>query len=346
MREKQHSELRHQARSFDDPWVESLQQGFDAFFEFIPNLIAFLVILVVGYFVAKLVKGFVSKALEKLGLDRALHESDAGQYVERVSPDAHPSRMVEMVAFWLIFLFVLTAAIGALQMPAVTAFMNQVLAYLPNVIAAVVIFVVAAAVAGAVGGAVRKLMGETSTGKLIRAAVPSLIMVIAVFMVLNRLKIAEEIVTITYAALLGSVALGMALAFGLGGREVAGRMLEDAQDKARTRRTRPRTTSRRARSEPTPTGSSRRRRSRRSARTTGARTRTYPTPGRGSWSTASDLRRSRSSSRQTVSGVSGPSVAATPRIKRCRAGSRPRTVSGSAARLGGPARTESSCGGR
>jgi succinate dehydrogenase/fumarate reductase cytochrome b subunit len=211
---------------------DSLQQGLDAFFAFIPNLLAFLVILVIGYFIAKLVKGIVSKALEKLGLDRALHESDAGQYVEKVSPDAKPSRMVGAVGFWLIFLFVLSAAIGALQIPAVTAFMNEVLAYLPNVIAAVVIFVVAAALAGAVGGAVHKLMGDTSTGKLVRAAVPSLIMVIAVFMVLNQLKIAEEIVTITYAALLGSVALGMALAFGLGGREVAGQMLEDAQDKA------------------------------------------------------------------------------------------------------------------
>ena len=215
---------------------ESLQQGLDAFFAFIPNLLAFLVILVIGYFIAKLVKGVVSKALEKLGLDRALHESDAGQYVEKVSPDAKPSRMVGAVGFWLIFLFVLSAAIGALQIPAVTAFMDEVLAYLPNVIAAVVIFVVAAALAGAVGGAVHKLMGDTSTGKLVRAAVPSLIMVIAVFMVLNQLKIAEEIVTITYAALLGSVALGMALAFGLGGREVAGQMLEDAQDKAEDRK--------------------------------------------------------------------------------------------------------------
>jgi hypothetical protein len=210
---------------------DSLQQGVDAFFEFVPNLIAFLVILVVGYFIAKIVKGIISKALEKLGLDRALHESDAGEYVERVSPGAKPSNLVGAVGFWLIFLFVLTAAIGALQIPAVTTFMNQVLAYLPNVIAAVIIFVLAAAIAGAVGGAVHKLMGDTATGRLLRAAAPSLIMVIAVFMVLNQLKIAEEIVTITYAALLGSVALGMALAFGLGGREVAGRMLEDAYDK-------------------------------------------------------------------------------------------------------------------
>ena len=63
--------------------------------------------------------------------------------------------------------------------------------------------------------------------------VPALIMVIAVFMILNQLKIAPQIVTLTYTFLLGSVALAGALAFGLGGREVAARMLEDAYQKGR-----------------------------------------------------------------------------------------------------------------
>ena len=214
----------------------SLQQGFDSFFEFLPRLLGFLVILVVGYFIAKLVKTVVSKALEKLGMDKALHESDAGQYAEKVSPGSKPSRLIGAVAFWLIFVFVLTAAIGALGIPAVTTFMNEVLAYLPNVIAAVAIFVLAGVVAGAIGGLVHKTMGDTATGKMLRAAVPALVMVIAVFMILNQLHIAPEIVTITYAALIGSVALGMALAFGLGGREVAGQMLSDAYDKGQEKR--------------------------------------------------------------------------------------------------------------
>jgi hypothetical protein len=210
---------------------ESLQGALDSFFEFLPNLLGFLVILLVGYLIAKAVKALVSKGLQAVGLDRALSESDAGQYVAKVSPDARPSKLIATVVFWLIFLVVLTAAIGALEIPAVTAFMDDVLGYLPNVIAAVVIFVVAAAIAGAVGGLIDQLIGDTATGRLLRAAAPSLIMVIAVFMILNQLKIAEEVVTITYAALLGAVALGMALAFGLGGRNVAGRMLEDAYDR-------------------------------------------------------------------------------------------------------------------
>jgi hypothetical protein len=207
---------------------ESLQSALNALVGFLPNLLGFLVILVVGYVVARILRAIVAKVLEKVGLDRALHRSEAGQYVERVSPDASPSKFIGVVVFWLIVLFVLTAAIGALKIPAVTAFMNQVLAYLPNVIAAVVIFVVAAAIAGAVGGLVHRTMGHTPTGRVLRAAVPSLVMAIAIFMILNQLRIAEQIVFITYAALIGAVALGSALAFGLGGRQVAARMLEDA----------------------------------------------------------------------------------------------------------------------
>jgi hypothetical protein len=61
---------------------------------------------------------------------------------------------------------------------------------------------------------------------------------IAVFMVLNQLRIATDIVTITYAALMGAVALGAALAFGLGGRDVASRMLEEAYRRGQAERAR------------------------------------------------------------------------------------------------------------
>ena len=212
---------------------DSIQQGLDAFFGFLPNLLAFLVILVVGYFIAKVVSRIVQMVAEKAGLDKALHESDAKQYVDRVMPNASPSAAIGKVFFYIIFLFVLSAAIGALKIPAVTAFMNQVLAYLPNVIAAIIIFVVAAAVAGAVAGGVAKLMCDTPTGKVVATAVPALVMLIAIFMILNQLRIAPEMVTITYAALLGAVALGSALAFGLGGRQVAADMLSTAYDKGR-----------------------------------------------------------------------------------------------------------------
>lgn len=213
--------------------AQSLQRALNGLLGFIPSLIGFLIILVIGFLIARAVRALVTTLLRKAKLDHALHSGQSGEYVKKVSPEASPSALVGGVVFWLIFLFVLTAAIGALKIPSVTAFMDRVLNYLPNVIAAVIIFVIAGAIAAAIGGAVAKLMGDTPTGKVVGTAVPVLIMGIAVFMILNQLRIAPAIVQITYIALLGSVALGSALAFGLGGREVAGQMLTQAYEQGR-----------------------------------------------------------------------------------------------------------------
>src|SRR5947209_12970924 len=210
--------------------TSSLQRALDSVLGFVPNIVCFLVILAIGYIIARIVKAVVNKALTKLNVDDHLTRSHAGNFVEKVSPGGRPSRLVGGVAFWLVFLFALTAAIGALKIPAVTSFMNQVLAYLPNVIAAVAIFVVASVVATAVVAAVQKTMGDTPTGKIVETVVPGLVMAIAVFMILTQLKIAVAIVTITYAALLGMLALAGALAFGLGGRDVAAQLLQSAYE--------------------------------------------------------------------------------------------------------------------
>jgi hypothetical protein len=208
--------------------ADSIQQGLDALLGFIPNIIGFLIILLIGWVVARLVKAAVTRLLQGIGLDRALHNSDAGRYVEQLSPGASPARLIATLAYWFIFLFAISVAISALKIPALTGFLRDVQGYLPNVIAAILIFVIAAVLAGAIGGAAHKLMGDTPTGRVVRAVAPTLILAIATFMVLNQLQIAPQIVTITYAALLGTLALAGGLAFGLGGREVAGDMLRSA----------------------------------------------------------------------------------------------------------------------
>ena len=215
---------------------DSVQQALDSFFGFLPNLLGFLVILVIGYIVARVVKGILIKVLEKAGLDRALHSGQTGEYVEKLSPGASPSRLVGSIAFWFLFLGAVSLAVSALKIAALTTFVSAIYGYLPNVIAAVIIFVVAGAIAGAVATLVTRTMGDTPTGKLVASIVPVLIMAIAAFMILNQLQIAPAIVTITYAVLLGSLGLGMALAFGLGGRETAAQLVAGAYDKGQEQR--------------------------------------------------------------------------------------------------------------
>ena len=214
----------------------SVQQGLDSFFGFLPKLLGFLVVLAIGWIVAKVVKAVVTKALEKVGLDRALHSGSTGQYAERIAPNTSPSRLIGSLAYWFIFLGAIAIAVSQLGISALDNFVQAIAAYLPNVVVAILIFVIAGVVAAAVGALVARTMGDTPTGKVVGSVVPVLVMAIATFMILNQLHIATEIVTITYAALIGGVFLAMALAFGLGGREVAGRMLNDAYDKGQEQR--------------------------------------------------------------------------------------------------------------
>ncbi len=210
---------------------DSLQQALDRFFGFLPNLLGFLVILLIGYIIARVVKAILTKLLTKVGLDRALHTGQTGHYVEKVSPGASPSRLVGSIAFWFVFLGAVSLAVSALKIPALTTFVSAIYGYLPNVIAAVIIFVIAGAIAAAVAALIANTMGDTPTGKLVASIAPLLIMAIATFMILNQLQIAPEIVTITYGVLLGSLGLGMALAFGLGGRDTAAQLVSGAYDK-------------------------------------------------------------------------------------------------------------------
>ena len=210
---------------------DSFQRTTDGIFGFLPNLVGFLLILLVGYLVSKVVAKIVKTVLDKVHLDRRLHESSANRYVDAVLPGASPANGISRVVFWLIFIFFVTAAIGALGIPAATSFMNEVLAYLPNVIVAILIFIVAALLSGAVAGAVVRFMGDTPTGKVVGAVAPAVIMTIAFFMILEQLQIAPEIVRIAFTAIMFALALGLALAFGLGGRELAADLLRQAKDK-------------------------------------------------------------------------------------------------------------------
>lgn len=169
--------------------TRSIQEGLNEVVAFIPEFIAALAILVIGYFVAKIVGGLVARVLRRAGFDRTLHAGPGGDWVRRVTPA--PARLVGRLVFWVLFL-------------------------------------VAGALATGVSRLARQTMGGTPLGKIVAAAAPILVMAIAGFMILDQLQIAPDIVRITYAAILGAIALGSALAFGLGGRDVARQMLEGA----------------------------------------------------------------------------------------------------------------------
>lgn len=194
-----------------------------------PKLLAALLILLIGYLVAKGIGRLVRKALMGMKLDQRLHAGSGGNIIQRAFP--HPSKLIGKVTFWVIFLGVISLGVGTLGIPLLTDLIRGFYSYIPNIIAALLIFLVASAISVGVAGLVTNVMGNTPTGKVLAGAAPTLVMGLAIFMILNQLRIAPAIVTITYAALVGGASLGAALAFGLGGREMAAQIWKSAYEK-------------------------------------------------------------------------------------------------------------------
>lgn len=197
----------------------------------LPKLLSAIAILIIGYIVAKIIKAIITKALRAARLDHLLNVSPIGGYLERVTTS--PARTVGTVVYWLIYLGVVSLAVSVLGIPALTAFIAAIYGYLPNVVAAVLIFLIAAGISAGIAGLAVKLMGDTPTGKLMASVLPTLTMVIAVFMILDQLKIAPAIVNITYAGLVATMVLGVGLSVGLGGREVASDAIGEAYRKGK-----------------------------------------------------------------------------------------------------------------
>ena len=208
---------------------DSIQRGINELFAFIPELIAAILILIVGWIIASWLGKLVARVLRRAGFDRVLHEGQAGSWVQRAT--GNPSQLVGMIVKWAVILGVISLAVSVLGISALSAFVGEIFEYLPNVIAALLIFLVAGAIAGVAATLASRFLGDSPLGKIVGTAAPILVMAIATFMILDQLQIAPDIVRITYALVLGAVALGSALAFGLGGRDVAREMLMGAYRK-------------------------------------------------------------------------------------------------------------------
>ncbi len=129
--------------------------------------------------------------------------------------------------FWFVFIIALTMAADALGIPQVSAVLAQLIAYIPNIIAAILILILAALLANFISGIVR---GATGSG-LLASISQYAIIVYAAFAALTELGIAVQLTAPTFLIVLGAVALAAAIAFGWGGRDVAKDIIERYYDR-------------------------------------------------------------------------------------------------------------------
>ena len=200
--------------------IESgLTEAWERIATFIPKLLGFLAILIVGYFVAKLVAKVVDGLLERIGFDRWVERGALKTALDGSKFDA--SDILSVVAFWAVFLISLQLAFGVFGPNPVSDLIQGIIAYLPNLFAAVVILVIVSALARVVTDLLAAALGEVSGGGWIARVAGMAILVIGVFAALNQLQIAPEIVNGLFYALL-AIIVGVAIvAFGGGGIQTA-----------------------------------------------------------------------------------------------------------------------------
>ncbi len=204
--------------------TQSLTQGLGNFFEFIPQLVGAIIILIVGYIVAKILQAVVGRFLKAVGFDGWMERSGIKQFFDRAQTNQTPATILGKLVFWFVFIIAITMATDALGISQVSEVFAQLIAYIPNIIAAVLILVLAGLLAQFVSGLVRGATGVDILGTVAQVA----IIVYAVFAALTQLGIAVQLTAPTFLILLGAVALAAAIAFGWGARNVAQDIVESA----------------------------------------------------------------------------------------------------------------------
>ncbi len=181
-----------------------ISNGFSTVATFVPKLIGFLLILVVGYFIAKLVAKVVDKVLERVGFDGMVERGGIKKAMAKSKYDA--SDIVSKLVFFAIFIPVLSAAIGVLGIQALQQPLAAFIALIPKIIVAVVLVVIGAVIAGAVKTLIQNALGGLSYGKILANAASILILLGFVKSALDQVGIATTVTGPLLYAILGTVA--------------------------------------------------------------------------------------------------------------------------------------------
>ena len=207
--------------SFADLWATVLH--------FLPSIIAAVIIFIIGWIVGIVLYRIVEQVVQVLRIDDALRASGVNEAAREAGINLNVGAFLGTLVQWFVVIVFLMTSLEILGFSRVTIFLQQVvLLYLPQVIVAVLILVLAAIVAESARNIIAgsaKAAGARS-GNLAGTVAKYAIWVTAVLAVLNQLGVAPEFVQTLFTGIVVALALGFGLAFGLGGKEAAGRTIE------------------------------------------------------------------------------------------------------------------------
>jgi hypothetical protein len=197
---------------------------------FLPKLVAFIAILVIGYFIAKAIEKLLDKVLDRVGFDRWVERGGVKRALDQSRYDA--SSILARVVFWAGMLFVLQLAFSVFGPNAISELIQGAISYLPNIFVAIVIIVVASAIAAGVKEIVQASLGGLNYGRAVAVAASVAILGLGIFAALNQLRIAPEIVNGLFYALLAIVVGSAVVAVGGGGIPTMRRYWERSANRA------------------------------------------------------------------------------------------------------------------
>lgn len=202
---------------------------------FLPTLIGVLVILIVGWIIAGILKTLVVKVLKLIQLDTASEKSGLGDVLRRGGIRYTLSELIGVLIYWLIMLLVFMTALNALGMTVAASLLDKVILYIPNVIAAIFILALGIFFSSMIGTVVRTASSNAGIpqAKFLGQLTQTVIMIFAVVITLEQLNIASSILNLAINIILASLGLAVAIAVGLGSKDIAGKLMQDLVTKIR-----------------------------------------------------------------------------------------------------------------
>jgi hypothetical protein len=200
---------------------------------FLPTIMGVMIILVVGWIIAGILKSVVIRILKLIQLDTASEKSGLGDVLRRGGIKHTLSELIGMLIYWLIMLLVFMTALNALGMTVAASLLDKVILYIPNVIAAIFILALGIFFSSMIGTIVRTASSNAgiSQAKFLGQLTQIVIMVFAVVITLEQLNIASSILNFAINIILASIGLALAIAVGLGSKDIAAKLMQELVDK-------------------------------------------------------------------------------------------------------------------
>ncbi|MEO8246624.1 MAG: hypothetical protein ABI622_05835 [Chloroflexota bacterium] len=215
-------------QNWGDAVMVSVTTALQNFIGFLPALVGAIIILVIGWIVAGLLARLVESGLKRVGFERAATSTGISSMIQRSGSTFTASAVVAEIVKWFIRLIAIQAAASVLGLDQISAIINAILLWLPNLVVAIAILVIGALIAGFVARLVQGTTGQMgfSNPELLGNIARYAILTFAVIAAINQLGIAETVVNTVFIGAVATVALATGLAFGLGGQQTAGRITE------------------------------------------------------------------------------------------------------------------------